>query len=81
MTDILGFAAATLTTAAFVPQAVKVYKSKKTEDLSLGLFAMLFVGVFLWLIYGLLISSVPVIAANAVTLLLVAYILWMKIRS
>ncbi len=81
MTDILGFAAATLTTAAFVPQAVKVYKSKKTEDLSLGLFAMLFVGVFLWLIYGLLISSVPVIVANAVTLLLVAYILWMKIRS
>ncbi|HOI83265.1 MAG TPA: SemiSWEET transporter [Campylobacterales bacterium] len=81
MTDILGFAAATLTTAAFVPQAVKVYKSKKTEDLSLGLFAMLFVGVFLWLIYGLLISSIPVIAANAVTLLLVAYILWMKIRS
>lgn len=81
MTDILGFAAATLTTAAFVPQAVKVYKSKKTEDLSLGLFAMLFVGVFLWFIYGLLISSAPVIAANAVTLLLVAYILWMKIRS
>lgn len=81
MTDILGFAAATLTTAAFVPQAVKVYKSRKTEDLSLGLFAMLFVGVFLWLIYGLLISSAPVIAANAVTLLLVAYILWMKIRS
>lgn len=81
MTDILGFAAATLTTAAFVPQAVKVYKSKKTEDLSLGLFAMLFVGVFLWLVYGLLISSIPVIAANAVTLLLVAYILWMKIRS
>lgn len=81
MTELLGFAAATLTTAAFVPQAVKVYRSRKTDDLSLGLFAMLFAGVLLWLIYGLLISSAPVIAANAVTLLLVAYILWMKIRS
>ena len=80
MTDILGFAAAFLTTAAFVPQAMKVYKTQKTEDLSLGLFSMLFVGVFLWLIYGLMIGSNPVIAANAITLALVAYILKKKIR-
>ncbi|MCI4400190.1 MAG: SemiSWEET transporter [Campylobacteraceae bacterium] len=80
MTDILGFAAAFLTTAAFVPQAIKVYKTQKTEDLSLGLFSMLFVGIFLWLIYGLMIGSSPVIAANAITLLLVAYILKKKIR-
>jgi MtN3 and saliva related transmembrane protein len=80
MTDILGFAAAFLTTAAFVPQAIKVYKTQKTEDLSFGLFSMLFVGIFLWLIYGLMIGSSPVIAANAITLLLVAYILKKKIR-
>jgi MtN3 and saliva related transmembrane protein len=80
MTDILGFAAAFLTTVAFVPQAIKVYKTQKTEDLSLGLFSMLFVGIFLWLIYGLMIDSGPVIAANAITLLLVAYILKKKIR-
>lgn len=80
MTDILGFAAAFLTTAAFVPQAMKVYKTQKTEDLSLGLFSMLFVGIFLWLIYGLMIGSSPVIAANAITLVLVAYILKKKIR-
>lgn len=80
MTDILGFAAAFLTTAAFVPQAMKVHKTQKTEDLSLGLFSMLFVGIFLWLIYGIMIGSAPVIAANAVTLALVAYILKKKIR-
>ncbi len=81
MVEFIGFLAAFLTTAAFVPQAIKVYKTQKTEDLSLGLFAMLFVGILLWLVYGILIGSMPVIAANAVTLVLVAYILWMKIRS
>lgn len=81
MTDILGFAAAFLTTAAFLPQAVKVYRTKKTEDLSVGLFGLLFVGVFLWFIYGLMINSYPVIIANAVTLVLVGYILIVKIRS
>ncbi|HRF57987.1 MAG TPA: SemiSWEET transporter, partial [Campylobacterales bacterium] len=67
MIEIIGFTAAFLTTAAFVPQAVKVYKTKKTEDLSLALFVLLFVGVFLWLVYGVLIVSAPVIIANAVT--------------
>jgi MtN3 and saliva related transmembrane protein len=81
MTELIGFTAAFLTTAAFVPQALKVYRTRKTEDLSLGLFSMLFVGVLLWLVYGLLMGAMPVIAANAVTLVLVAYILWMKIRS
>lgn len=81
MTELIGFAAAFLTTAAFVPQALKVYRTRKSEDLSLGLFSMLFVGVLLWLVYGLLMGAMPVIVANAVTLLLVAYILWMKIRS
>lgn len=79
MIEIIGFTAAFLTTAAFVPQAVKVYKTKKTEDLSLALFVLLFVGVFLWLVYGVLIVSAPVIIANAVTLILVAYILLIKL--
>lgn len=70
-----------MTTAAFVPQAVKVYKTKKTEDLSLALFVLLFVGVFLWLVYGVLIVSAPVIIANAVTFILVAYILLVKLRA
>jgi len=81
MTELIGFTAAFLTTAAFVPQALKVRKTRKTDDLSLGLFSMLFVGVLLWLVYGLLTGAMPVIVANTVTLALVAYILWMKIRS
>ncbi len=81
MIEIIGFTAAFLTTAAFVPQAVKVYKTKKTEDLSLALFVLLFVGVFLWLVYGVLIVSAPVIIANAVTFILVAYILLVKLRA
>ena len=70
-----------MTTAAFVPQALTVYKTKKTEELSLALFALLFAGVFLWLIYGVLIGSAPVVIANAVTLMLVAYILLVKLKT
>lgn len=81
MTELIGFAAAFLTTAAFIPQALKVYKTRKTDDLSFGLFFMLFVGISLWFIYGLLISAMPIIVANGITLVFVAYILWMKIRS
>lgn len=81
MTELIGFAAAFLTTAAFIPQALKVYKTRKTDDLSFGLFFMLFVGISLWFIYGLLIGAMPIIAANGITLVFVAYILWMKIRS
>ncbi|MGE4398746.1 MAG: SemiSWEET transporter [Campylobacterales bacterium] len=81
MTEPIGFAAAFLTTAAFIPQALKVYKTRKTDDLSFGLFFMLFVGISLWFIYGLLIGAMPIIAANGITLVFVAYILWMKIRS
>lgn len=81
MTELIGFAAAFLTTAAFIPQALKVYKTRTTDDLSFGLFFMLFVGISLWFIYGLLIGAMPIIAANGVTLVFVAYILWMKIRS
>ena len=81
MIDLLGFTASFFTTAAFVPQALKVYKTKKTEDLSLGLFSMLTFGVFLWLIYGLLISSMPVIVANIITLILAGYILYEKMAE
>lgn len=81
MTELIGFVAAFLTTVAFIPQALKVYKTRKTDDLSFGLFFMLFVGISLWFVYGLLISAMPIIAANGITLVFVAYILWMKIRS
>ena len=68
---LLGLVAGTLTTFAFVPQVIKTWKTKSAGDLSIGTMSLICTGVFMWLIYGLLIGDVPVIAANAVTLVLV----------
>ena len=76
----LGFAAAFCTTAAFVPQLVRVVRLRSARDISLPTFLMFSVGVFLWLLYGLYIGSKPVIASNAVTLVLSVSILILKIR-
>ena len=79
--EIIGFIAATLTTLAFVPQVIKVHKTNSLNDISLMLYIMFCSGVFLWLIYGVMINSSPVIIANAFTLLLASYILFKKIKS
>ncbi len=79
-TMMLGLAAGTLTTAAFVPQLLKAWRSKSTGDLSWGMLVTFSTGVLLWLIYGVWIDSVPVILANAVTLLLQAGIVSLKIK-
>ncbi len=71
----LGLLAATLTTLAFLPQVIKTWKAKSAEELSIGTFGMLCTGVFCWLMYGLLIDDLPVILANAVTLVLVVAVL------
>jgi MtN3 and saliva related transmembrane protein len=76
----IGALAALLTTASFVPQAYKVYQTRQTGDLSLGMFALFAVGVALWLVYGIFHQSVPIMAANFITLLLASYILLMKLR-
>ncbi|MGA2142732.1 MAG: SemiSWEET transporter [Brevinematales bacterium] len=81
ITDILGYLAAIGTTSSFLPQAYKVYKTKKTEDLSLGMFLFFCLGTMLWLIYGLLSRAYPVAIANLVTFILASYILYMKIRN
>jgi len=74
-----GLTAGTLTTIAFVPQLLKTWKSRSAEDVSLGMLITFCTGVFLWLLYGLFIQSLPVILANAVTLLLAGTILVLKI--
>ena len=76
---MIGLAAATCTTIAFVPQVVKTWKSKTAKDLSLGTFSIFTTGVVLWLIYGFMIMDLPIIAANTVTLLLVTLILFFKL--
>ncbi len=78
--DILGFAAAIGTTGSFIPQAYKVFKTKKTGDLSLGMYVFFCIGLFLWMMYGVFIKSFPVILSNLITLIMAAYILIMKIR-
>lgn len=78
--DWLGYAAATLTTASFLPQAWLTVRSRDVSGISLGMYATFTVGVTLWLAYGLLLGAWPLIAANSVTLLLAAVILTMKLR-
>jgi len=78
--ETLGIVAAILTTASFLPQAIKVIKTKETKDLSLSMYSMFFIGVVLWLTYGILIQNIPVIIANAVTFVLSGIILMMKIK-
>ncbi len=77
---IIGLLAGGCTTAAFIPQVVKTWRSRSARDLSLGMFLIFTMGVILWLIYGVLVRDVPVIATNAITLLLAGWLLLMKVR-
>ncbi len=79
-TEIIGIVAGTATTASFIPQAYRVYKTRKTADLSAGMFILLSTGLCLWIIYGIYLLSFPIILANGITLILALYILIMKIR-
>jgi len=63
----IGFIAALLTTGAFVPQVLKIIKTKSTEGLSLTMYMSMFVGIMLWLFYGIKIQSISMIVANVVT--------------
>ncbi len=78
--DWVGMTAGTLTTVAFVPQLLKIYATKSGEDVSLRMFLIFCTGVALWLIYGLMIGSAPMILANVVTLALAATIVVLKVR-
>jgi MtN3 and saliva related transmembrane protein len=76
----LGIVAGFCTTISIVPQIVKTYRTRHTEDLSLGMFCLLALGVATWCAYGVLIKALPVIIANAITFVLVVYIIMMKLR-
>ncbi len=79
LSEILGLAAASLTTASFLPQALLVLRTRRTDGISLAMYAMFTLGVALWFVYGLMIMSAPVIIANLVTFALAACILAVKI--
>jgi len=78
--DAVGYAAAFLTTASFVPQAVHTFRTKDLRGISLGMYSAFTLGVSLWLVYGVLLDAWPIVVANAVTLSLAATILTMKLR-
>lgn len=77
---LIGYLAGVLTTIAFVPQVVRAWKLKETRDLSLVMLILFAAGIFLWTCYGIWIESLPVIAANAITFVLVLILLGLKIR-
>jgi MtN3 and saliva related transmembrane protein len=77
---IIGLVAATLTTISFIPQAIKTIRTKQTKDLSLTMYSIFTTGIFLWLVYGILVRDIPLIIANAVTFLFTFTILALKIR-
>lgn len=76
----LGYVAATLTTAAFVPQALKTIRSRDTRGISLGMYVVFTIGVVFWFGYGLVLDSWPMIVCNAITFVLAATILALKVR-
>jgi MtN3 and saliva related transmembrane protein len=78
--ELIGFTAATLTTVAFVPQAWKIWKSRSADGVSLRMYLIFTLGVALWLVYGAMLGSRPMIVANIVTLALAVFILYMRIR-
>lgn len=77
---VIGLVAAFCTTIAYLPQAIKVIKTKQTKDLSLLMYSVLTLGVTLWLIYGYFVKDLPIIAANTISLILTSTILVLKIR-
>jgi MtN3 and saliva related transmembrane protein len=78
--DLLGLIAGTLTTIAFFPQLLKTWKSKSAKDVSLVMMITFSVGVSLWIVYGLALGAMPIVATNVVTLSLAILILILKIR-
>jgi MtN3 and saliva related transmembrane protein len=75
-----GYVAATLTTLAFVPQAIKTIRTRDTRSISLGMYVVFTIGIGFWLLYGIALDSLPMIVANTVTFALSGTILGLKIR-
>lgn len=80
ITSTIGFIAALLTTVSFVPQVLKIWRTRSAKDISLGMYSLFTLGIATWLLYGVLIDSWPVILANMITLILAGSVLVMKLK-
>ena len=78
--EIMGLIAALLTTASFVPQVYKTWKSKSADSLSLTMYIVFFIGVILWLLYGIHLNSLAMIIANSITAVLALMLIVFKFR-
>lgn len=78
--EVIGIMAGFCTTASFVPQVIRTWRTRSVDDISLRMYLLLCLGVALWLAYGLLVNSLSVVLANAVTLVLALSVLVMKLR-
>lgn len=81
MIKLIGFIAAACTTISFAPQLIKAWRTRSTEDISLGMYLILTFGILMWLIYGVLLDDAPLVVANGITLALASGILLLKIRQ
>ena len=78
--DSIGLVAGLLTTTAFIPQVWKIYRTKSGKDISARMFSLFSAGIVLWLVYGILLRSLPLILSNAVTLVLSLTIIGLKLH-
>ncbi len=78
--EAIGFVAAVLTTAAFLPQVYKTWKTKDVSSLSLPMLLIFFVGIMAWLVYGFLKNSLPMIFANSITIVSSFLLVYYKIK-
>lgn len=78
--EVIGYCAAILTTASFIPQALHTFQTKDVSGISLGMYSSFTVGVSLWLVYGVLLQAWPIVIANTITLSMASAILAMKLR-
>ncbi|NQV77129.1 MAG: SemiSWEET transporter [Lutibacter sp.] len=78
--EIIGLLAALLTTASFLPQVYKTWKSKSADGLSLTMYLAFFVGIILWLVYGVHLKSISMIIANSITAIFTFLLIIFKLR-
>jgi MtN3 and saliva related transmembrane protein len=76
---LIGMLAGFCTTAAFLPQVIRVWRTRRADDISLGMYLLFVSGTVLWLVYGLLIGSLPVVLYNIITSLLAGAVLLLKL--
>ena len=79
-TEYIGYAAGIITTLAFLPQAVRIVRTRQTRDISLLWAFAMNLGIMLWLFYGIEKNDLPIVAANSITLILLIIILYRKVR-